>query len=1322
MPEFEIPHPVKGKSIDEGFDRQPEFTVRECENVVEIEPATGRRRIAQREGLSKYASTQFDTGDEVDHLQAVTVHNKSIDYSRIAGGSEVFTAATTATQTDTFNVIHDDQGNAYAIDGFSTVVKFNADLEEVFNLQVPVDDDKHQLEGMALSANGLLFVGVGSGGNQRRSKIFCYEPIPDESMQILWEVEIEGYCPALEWKDGLLFAVVNFPDKNLATVIAYDRVDTVEPVVKWTAPNGVPHPATDIAVHPKTGDLFICSEENTRRQNNPLSPDSSPIAVDWTPNDLTNAEERIWAWYDAEEIANRFPGIEDGDDVLIWHDKSGNNRHLFSQEGVNLGGARDGKSPTYAESGLSGKPTLRFDFDASVAAAMVSGVNPSTAVEAKSSNRTMLPGYQGAMYAVFMVVRPDQSATPKTVIAQENEDTSGSPAANELKLLLDRDDDTTTGGAIEANDAGEAGSVFLWEKTDSGGTDADGGAGTDGNPLKGSYDANSRAPHAALISFLCDGNETLDTGENTRSMFRVNGIPYDRYHSQPTEGLGPTYVGYEGFNISTGTQAFMVGDICEILVLDRFDAVPGFIGDADAVLSHQLYPDSADAGDPDDEWSRIEGYLAWKWGIAHELADGEGPSNTYTHTYLRSAVTTSQGPPSTNTITGLDNRNIALKALTTIPPLVTKLRATNGEVVWVDGVTYNDPGGGTLELASGGYGYGIAVDDENGVFTLGPNAVGSTEALEGGTLRRLTDPSQDAPPSTGWTSALTGSSDNFTHKRFKIKVDNHGQVYYPLARTTDTTGLTVRRNDTGAEIVSVSLPDDNEGYAVSFETPIVDYDGDLDEPDDAGYSTSTAAIADKVWVGCGQGTGSDVDDLYEVQLVDMDANTDALREVYVLGAAGGSLKRIEAGSPGTVTEIDATAFDSSSQFIDSAVLFGKVYFTDGTAYTVLDPKDTTDSAAGTLSAFKSTTGGKITRFGQLMTAWRRRIVIARFAEDPHNWAMSAENAPTDWNLAPAVVRTDQAANGTNAETGTGRDSDIINTLVPINDDLLIMGGDSTIHVMRGNPFAGGQIDLISDKVGMSFGRPWCKDDRGNLYFYGSRGGFYVMDPRTGATDHLSKRLIDRELQDEVDLSTHYVLCEYDYRRDAVKILQVPFGAGGTIVKGWTYSTKNGGFWPLEFGDTDVQPTSLLVVDGDTPSDRLTLIGCEDGYVRQFDEDAANDDTDSGSTTVPIDAFITYGPLPTAGEGVDTLYDVMQVVLGEVQGGVHWELLGADTAEKLGPVLADGTLFPGQNEWTSIRRAATRAYLRFRNNDAGQRFAIEKIVFEAFAMGRRRRSG
>lgn len=452
--------------------------------------------------------------------------------------------------------------------------------------------------------------------------------------------------------------------------------------------------------------------------------------------------------------------------------------------------------------------------------------------------------------------------------------------------------------------------------------------------------------------------------------------------------------------------------------------------------------------------------------------------------------------------------------------------------------------------------------------------------------------------------------------------------------------------------------------------------------------------------------------VHRATLITSTPDSGSPRTTRVIAVGGNTLKRIvynqaPSGSLGAFTA-------AGSQYISSTVLGQRAYLTNGEEYLYYDAK------SDTVSAYKATSAGVIPKRCKLISNWRNRIILARGADDPQNWHMSAVGDPHNWDLFPPVTLPTQAVSGNNSRAG--RCPDIINAIIPYSDDLLIMGGDSSIWRMTGDPMAGGQLDLLSDVDGIAFGHAWDKDDSGALYFFGARGGLYKLSP-SGGMRKISSDAIDNRLRD-INLGTYNVRCVWNDDEDTLHIFAMPFGSGGTHVKHFAYEAKTGAFWQDEFGSTslalsgatNVQPTAAYVLDGDDPDDRTILVGCEDGYIRKWDKSASNDGDVAANST--IDSYVTFGPI-SMGRETESRLSALNLLLAKEQQGCRLQLFVSDTPDDLGIPVWTGDFAPGRNDWRYIRGRGRYLWIRIRNSLFSSRWAFENMSARVDTAGRAR---
>ena len=317
--------------------------------------------------------------------------------------------------------------------------------------------------------------------------------------------------------------------------------------------------------------------------------------------------------------------------------------------------------------------------------------------------------------------------------------------------------------------------------------------------------------------------------------------------------------------------------------------------------------------------------------------------------------------------------------------------------------------------------------------------------------------------------------------------------------------------------------------------------------------------------------------------------------------------------------------------------FGKIYFADSEKYWVYDP------LFGDIKDLKSKKEGTIPPRGRLITSWRGRLVIARTVEDPYNWYMSAIGDPEDWNFFPPLPTAIQATAG-NASSA-GKASDIINTLIPYSDDLLLIGGDRSIARMTGDPMAGGQIDIISQSIGMMYGDSHTRDPDGNIYFVSTDACVYAMSPG-GQMQKISNNFVETDYLRHLDDSLFRVRLAWNHKDDGLHIFFVPTvrlldgDAEPLSFKALFWERKNNAWWPDQFDDQRT-PYAALSINGDKPNDRELLLAAID-----YNEGAGTDDTGWRNVVSAWGNPSTTHPMSTTDSGVSFHNDVFIDVINE----------------------------------------------------------------------------
>jgi hypothetical protein len=579
-----------------------------------------------------------------------------------------------------------------------------------------------------------------------------------------------------------------------------------------------------------------------------------------------------------------------------------------------------------------------------------------------------------------------------------------------------------------------------------------------------------------------------------------------------------------------------------------------------------------------------------------------------------------------------------------------------------------------------------------------------------------------------------------TVEQCQMAVDQRENVYWPAPLEPSTAGA--RTNAFGFRVYHRYPTDFGNGSGTSFlelldyntnatvtdcqgtrciavrpEPLETQYEGDLSVDVDAciaGTAATACSRAEYVYLGMvPEKWNSGVRDqptLRKLQIVTNDNRTgDARRNVRYLAVANNDL-RINDGVSATwdvPTGDDEDPLDSAtgtaSRYIESTPLFTKRYYTDGRNYGVYDPFD---------DSWKKLVAdrGELPEACQLISYYSTRLVLARSSKQgPHAWFMSAAENPLDWDEAPAIETRDQAISGTNLG-GPLQVGDIINSLAPIGDDLLIFGCDRSIWVLRGDPLASNALlDNVTDEVGMAFGRPYTRDRSGFLWFIDSEGGLCVMRGLQ-PPERISENRLEARLRN-VDQSTHYYRLRWDNEQEGIHIFVCPFGAATTTTEHWFFQPRTFAFWPMKTSLSGV--TAVGTFDSDDPDDRRVAVGFNDGRVRLFDSGSEDDDGTA------IDAFVDIPLLPPQAEQ-RWRFKNLRVSMARDRGECNFEVYGLrDPDESPSIVAASGRLLPGRNRFVA---AVEGSFPILRLRDASLRsFAVESISYEyALPVGRSRR--
>lgn len=424
-----------------------------------------------------------------------------------------------------------------------------------------------------------------------------------------------------------------------------------------------------------------------------------------------------------------------------------------------------------------------------------------------------------------------------------------------------------------------------------------------------------------------------------------------------------------------------------------------------------------------------------------------------------------------------------------------------------------------------------------------------------------------------------------------------------------------------------------------------------------------------------------------------------------LAIVNGHLYLEEGGSWSQLTDSN-TRLDPAATYFPTTVLGGKLYYTDGKNYRVYDP------AAGTVSVWVADAAGKLPESCSLLTAYGGRIALANRTE----WHLSAINAPGNFDYNPPTVTAAQAVAGVAAEAF--QVPALINALLAYQDDYLFFGCDQGLYRLTGNPWKGGEIDKVSDSVGVAFGDTMVTGTNGTLFFFATEGGVYRMAGPMAQPLCLTDAVDGQDVSIQqrvagIDLGTYRVALQWDYDRRGLKVLQIPYDNDTiTIPRSWFWEEKSNAWWEDEVSNVALLPYCVATLNGDAPDDRALVVGCQDGYVRAADDDAADDDG------YAVESRVTLGPI-AAGDDFEILLRRIRAVMADGMAGVAWQVYSSESPSELGSLRASGEFGPGLSLRLPVSVRGPYLKIRLQNLKVAQRWALEELRAELMPMGSRR---
>lgn len=301
--------------------------------------------------------------------------------------------------------------------------------------------------------------------------------------------------------------------------------------------------------------------------------------------------------------------------------------------------------------------------------------------------------------------------------------------------------------------------------------------------------------------------------------------------------------------------------------------------------------------------------------------------------------------------------------------------------------------------------------------------------------------------------------------------------------------------------------------------------------------------------------------------------------------------------------------------------------------------------------------------------------------------------------------------------------DDIVSIIKANDDTLIFGTTTGIYGMFGDPVDGQirQLPITLDAGPSSWYSVLPIDASGRCVAHTSAGLLVFSTVEGGG--NFSRGIIREGLNTpEGKIGRIEVTCV----RDPARAYLWTFITNRAVMPGlsslpdagqhWVYDESAGGyqggnpaFFPISFASSRLDPTRAISWRG------KVLLGCADGQVRVFDDDAGRDCVAAGSY-LPVDAKCEFGVVDAPGVLAGVMLNWIRPELSTTSGAVRATVYGADGVAELFDqsrrvMIWNGDLFDGEVMLTSQRANAISVKVAAGSLNTGanaSRWSVEQV--------------
>jgi len=409
MGDTKIPFPTGGLNDNWAQSTQPSDTTPDSRNMRSVDDTTGRTRGAKRSGMSKHFD-DLAAAAPVRFATTIVYDNKTITYEALEGELDSFGAGLeklsevwaekTKPNLDAKNVDTDFAGNVFTLSG-ATVEKHNPDGLLLWSFAIPLEVPTHVLGPLVVADDLGVYVAVESGsGGSKGAAVYRIGQSPvansnDTEPVLDWTWTTNRWNRELRVVNGLLYILEQDDEQHASVVESLTNVQAAIPLLASAV--SVPYPSTCMVV--KGDGAVVTGHPYQLDRDSLLKYPGVGIPLEaWTPEDAPEGSFEVWADLRAEDI-----GLDDGESVFSWLDRSGNGRHLYQGSQPN-GDKVAIEAPTFRAKGSTGQPSVEFDGTQGLFSVAGGGTYAQS-----DACKSLIPNHGDGAFCVMILCRPATS-------------------------------------------------------------------------------------------------------------------------------------------------------------------------------------------------------------------------------------------------------------------------------------------------------------------------------------------------------------------------------------------------------------------------------------------------------------------------------------------------------------------------------------------------------------------------------------------------------------------------------------------------------------------------------------------------------------------------------------------------------------------------------------------------------------------------------------------------------------------------------------------------------------------------------------------------